>query len=449
MQITISLVEKIINSSRERGSRFAVWAMRIFGSVPQLVDIFKNHRDPVVRLDFFRSLLTLPRDMEICRPCPILGPASPTLQPKQRSIIENILTVHWMDWQRNQSPIPQERDVYKDGMSVTAERLAKTKLVIVQTKYTNANPACIASDFYAHLTSSARCAGLDVYVFDADEIHYDHNKLESKPKPTRPLAEALGDLSNFLERVRPDIVMSDGNFVPTENTVDAAFWVEQRKKLGFKHVLYVPDCFDGFSDVNPWLPCIDFIITFNDTAYQILGLDHVAVVPSMPFNAAFFKPDQPKDLGVVCIGTNSRGRATWMGALAILGVPSTSFLHDRLTENARTLEEYCDLMSRAKIVFNTGALNSMTYVTTGRFSEGIISGALVLEEAGARADLYYVPYVHYIPVTNFDQAVAFSQFFIESESWRKIITDAAQDYQKTYYSSDKFWRFLVARTLPE
>lgn len=425
--------------------RFAMWVMRHL--TLESGEVFRDHPDPAVQLCYLRSRANTQRLLEIYRPCSILGPAGPTLRPRQRALIENILTAHWMDWQRGVTPPPLCRGVYQIKEGMRPVDISKLRVSTVFPQRISCNPKLIENDFYIHFRESGREAGVDVHPFSGDDILYCPDLVSSRPRSERSLADALQELTTFLEDRRPDIVIADGNFSPTANTVDERYWTEQKARLGFRLAICIGDCYDESTDIGPWLRCADLILVMNDTAGQVHGHPNVAVIPSLPIAASLFDKTVEKDIGVSCVGSESRNRVAWLMPFQILGLPLYAKLHDRTVERAPDFVSYCNIVARSKITFNNGVVSTHVNIQTARFYEAVIGKSMVMEECGSQSFKYFSEYIHYIPISNIDQAIAYCQFFMENESWRLMIVNSARAYWEENYSSARFWSFIMNRFL--
>jgi hypothetical protein len=426
----------------------AVWAMQwlLYADARLYAPFFTNHASIEVRLDYLRALAGVDARMnEIFRPCPILGRAGEKLEPIQRGLIEQILNAHWAQWEGNEVPRPRHSNLFEGGESFPPERMPSLTVATVFAKHIHSNPAYIETDFYHHFYESALSAGLKAARFAADKLVYDRKYLSLKPEPTRPLSEEIAELTAFLEATKPDLVVFDGNYVPTENTIEPQYWIDQKQRLGFKLLTVVGDCYDGLTVLRWWKDCSDAILGFHPNSVQLIDVPHAIVLPNLPFDDASFNPSMEKDIGVLSIGSATRDRPTWTAPLEVAGVPVHSLLHDRSAGSAPSRAEYYSLLGRSKLTFNNGYVTAKTNILTGRFFEGLLSRSLVLQEVGAPVEDYFSPYIHYVPVANVDQLISFARFFMESEPWRARIADAALDWWHQHYTSAKMWRFLCSR----
>lgn len=441
--------ENAISASLQGHHSYAIWAYKLLLSQNSaLLQELLTHPSPAVQLDILRACGQTPRVAEIYRPCPLLGATGEKLDAKTSKIILSILGAHWDAWGRSAQQPPRS-NVFTASAGFLEKNAQRFKVAIVFSKHINCNPQFIESDYFLHLKNSAPAAGLKTVSYDSGEIQYECADLPDKPPLTRPYSDALADFSKFLDREKPDFVITDGNYIPRGSSIDADFWNEQKQKLGFKLGIIIPDCYDSGSGsappsryALPWRSCADLLMTFHGTSIQLIGFDQWSMFPIFPIHEQFFEPACEKDYGISCVGSNTRNRMDWMAPVLASNVPVSFYLHDRLKKNAPSSDEYFDILKRSRLVFNNGYISELLNITTGRFFEGVISRALVLQERGSPIDEFFVPFIHYVPVTCVDQVISYAQFFLENEEWRSRITDAARSYWDEHYSSKMNWSHI-------
>ncbi len=437
-------IEGILSASQSLNSRYATWGMRALRQIPNFVELFKNHPNPNVRLDYLRSSPENCRDMLIWRSCPIIGAVGPTLSTAQKSMIESIFSVHHSMWQAGQLPEPRCQKIYAEMRGLSIADCKNVRILIVLAKHINCDPDYIVSEIYLNMFRSARNLGLEVDYYPGDDFLYD---FPSKPRSIEK-SLALSGLSEYIARTKPDIVLTDGNFVPTEATIDDTYWVEAKSKHNFKLVFFIGDFYDGSTSVANWLKCADVVLVPNDTSLQIVNTDVIVRVPCVPYCEDFFSGEHQKEFGMSCIGSASRGRPKWISAFSTMGLPLNVQLGDRRLGTSLPYEDYCVALMKSRLVFNTGYVaDNVNNVITGRLFEGILSSAVVIDEHGSGADDFFIPFVHYVPIANIDQAIAFSMFLLERDDWRKLIAQSALSQWRTHYSSDNFWKMVISKTM--
>jgi len=415
---------------------------------PSYRDQFLQHPSAAVRLTAFRASADAKLLAHPYRPCPLLGPAGDTLDPVHERIIEGILTAHWERW--ISAPImPKHASLFTDSKNFRWKGPEPFKVAIVFSKHIHCNPDYIESDFYYHLSRSSVQQGFDVRCFNADEIQYEVTGVPQRPARRRPLQESLNELTQFLDEFRPDLVVTDGNYLSTGDSLTPKYWDDSKAAFGFKLVILIGDAHDDYPVAAFWYNSADLMGTFHGESVALIGKSNAVALPTFPIDQTVFDADVPKDIDALFIGSDSRRRREWMEPLIVAGIETTLRLHDRTKAKAPDYDEYYRLIKRSKLIFNNGYANSYINVTTGRFFEGILAKTLVLQQNGAPCDQYFVPFVHYIPVTNIDQLIAFSRFFLKNEAWRQKITNAARGFWDQHYATKLNWNFICARLFPD
>ncbi len=375
--------------------------------------------------------------------CPMLGRFRPSITPMQRATVRSLLDLHWQRWKSGETPAPRRASRYS-----AARPLPGLGVGVVTTQYINANPEYIDNDFSYHLPRSAAAAGLRARLVPADDISYD---IPQKKWSECDLARGLERLETFLRDERLAAVVFDGNFVPTQRTIRPEHWRRLKQQYGFKLVTILPDCYDGVPDfARHWHAVSDLICVFHrlSTALESMPDAHkvVLLAPTLPYHEPTFTPAAAKrDIGFSYVGSGTRGRHYFALAASLSGLPSHLNLHERRRDAAPNMEEYSAIFRRSKTTFNNGWVNERTHIVTGRLGEAVLAGTLVFQEVGAPVEDFLVPFVHYVPVANAHQMVAYCQYFLEDEARRSRIADGARSYWLQQYGSARFWATVLDR----
>jgi hypothetical protein len=218
-----------------------------------------------------------------------------------------------------------------------------------------------------------------------------------------------------------------------------------RQSLGFKLVVMVPDCWDAcpFDFLGYWHRVADLSIIFHRNTRYLRALpdqSKVLVCPALPFHEPTFVPGEIRDIDLSYSGSDTRQRRMFVDAAARTGLRIKCIIHDRTRENAPTIEGFAAILGRSKLVFNNGWLNFNDSIITGRVAETILSGAVLIQEIGAPLDDYLVPFVHYIPVANLAQFVAYCRVLVEDEARRDAVARSAREFWLDHYASRRFWQ---------
>jgi len=373
----------------------------------------------------------LDHELVLDQECSLLGRASSALTGARREIVRSILDACGRLWRAGETPIPPGTDVY-----ASSSRMPPASVAVVMPRYINCDPAYIDHDISYHVARSAEAAGARVSQFFVDDITY---------RGTGDRALGLERLAQFLSQTRPQVVAFDANFIPNSRTIDAETILALRKSLDFKFVALVPDCYDAcpFDFLGYWHRVADLSIIFHRNTKYLRALpdqSKVLVCPALPFHEPTFVPGDVRDIDLSYSGSDTRQRRMFVDAAAQAGLRTECIIHDRTREKAPTIEGFARLLGRSKLVFNNGWLNHQDSIITGRVAETILSGAVLIQEIGAPLDDYLVPFVHYIPVANLAQFVAYCKVLVEDNERRDAIAQTAREFWLEHYASRRFWQ---------
>lgn len=423
-------------------------------AVPMGVDIFAFSRlEPNASLRAIVLQAIAPynqRFADIWRDCAILGRYGPTLSRDKEDIIKSILDSHYDLWSTGQTPDPFRSNLY--NRNLTTDPLVpgenprhKTKVLMIFAQYINCRDEFIDCEFVYHMATSAHNCGLDPYVFYADDIAYGMYKDIS----AADLEQKLANLRAMILEIRPEVIMFDGNYIGAENTIRTKFWSEIRSHYDFKLINLVADCSDQHPDyLGYWGGVCDRSIIYHQMTKHCLTYHNpkkIYLGLGLPFDEYTFAPGATeKDIGFLFIGSPSRGRNVYLAAVQESGIDCHVLLHDRKRTNCPDLSNYANLLKRSRVTFNTGYNLPGNSILTGRVTESILAKILLLEETNNRLERFFVPFVHFVPVSNVHQVVSFTQFFLKHEDYRFRMVNDAHRWMMEHYSSARFWNSLLS-----
>jgi hypothetical protein len=442
-------LDRAIEAAQRNDHHYAFWAMRLLiAENPSYRDQLLQHPSAAVRLTAFRASADAKLLAHPYRSCPLLGPAGDALDPVHERIIDGILTAHWERW-ISDPILPKRASLFSDSKIFRWKGADPLKVAIISPKHINCNPDYIEADVYYHLSRSSVQQGFEVRCFNTDEIQYESFEISQRSRRTRPLQEGLNELTEFLAEFRPDIVITDGNYISTGDSLEPSYWDTSKAAFDFKLMVVLGDIHDDSHVASFWHDCADLLCTFHGEAIDLIGKKNAITFPTFPFDETMFDADVAEDIDVSFIGSDVRRRREWTEPFIVAGIKTTLRLHDRSKATAPGYEEFYNLIKRSKLIFNNGFLSLYTSITTGRLFEAILSRTLVLQQNGAPCDDHFVPFVHYVPVTNIDQMIAFSRFFLKHETWRQKITNAAREFWDQHYATRLNWNFICATLYPD
>ncbi len=425
---------------------FVSLAARIDFNVVQIFSYGSNIKLRILAAN--EVVLHTRRGKEIGRPCAILGSAGPTLEPGKEAFIRSIFDQHQDGFAQFRVALPQFSGLYGNYADAEPNEGRPIKVLLILARYINAHPGFMESDIFHHFKNSPAQVGLSTHVFEADALLYDMPA--RYPFKEEEIAEARRKLDEALALFQPDVIVFEGNFFPTDRTVNPSWLHAARQRYGSKIVAIVADCYDAAQDVyGAWAEASDRLVIFNrETTYTHTSghRGKAFVAASVPFDeTAFAVSDGDKNTDMVIVGHNSRERGDLLAMLQAYEVPISPYLHSRLSDNAPDLQEYGKLLRESRLTYNTGRIHgtSSFSVLTGRCFESILSKTVLLEEVGSGITDYFLPFVHYVPYANCTQLVMFSQFLLKNDDYRRRIADQAYAWHRQRYTPRHFWGALL------
>ena len=379
----------------------------------------------------------------------LLGPASPICIARDESIISAILSAHIQSWRNGETPKPSRTLTFESDHSShsTISEPRSLRLSIVMSRYWPHNG--MESDFWVNFSGSATHAGHIVSQFDIGDISYDDH-VKHPMNYGKNLKS--GSLKDFLLLEKPDIVVFDGNFIPSGRLINREMIREIKSDLGFKLCTIIGDLHDlqPQNRLDYWAEVSDLVVIFNSKTRHYANFvnnEKVLVSPLIPFDERCFNASVERDIGLGFCGGKGRRRDAFLSFAEQCGLPTTAHFVD--DKKYLTASEFKDFLSRSRITFSNGFVGTVAgiahSVMTGRIAESILSGSLLVYESGSQIDDYLVPYVHYIPVDNVHDLVHFSRYLLKNEEIRAAMTASAYEYWMENYSSKKFWNCVTQR----
>lgn len=389
----------------------------------------------------------------LCRPSAYLGRWTGGAPSRvQTEAIHALLDLHWQAWCDGDIAPPRRAGVFA---GITPKPPARpVRLLVAMPRYIRCQPDYVDNDVALNFAASARAFGLETRVFECDALM---DQRTDTPYAPEDRARARAELDAVLAEFRPDLMVIDGNGVAGEpdGIITPAEWNDLRRRHGVKILTFIPDCYDlpdhpkGIGKLSHWEACSDLVNILHPYGYDYVvspRRDKVLVTPSLPFEPSLFAGQaRERDLAYSLISSNSRFRATLINAARGSGLIGVGLVHNRTRAEAPDYPTYVEAIIRAKTSINNGRVYDNAYIITGRTCEAILGGSVLLEECATPFDDYYVPFVHYLPYSNYHELILLIQVLDGDESRRRRITDAARAFWDGHYSSGHYWTAILDR----
>jgi hypothetical protein len=391
------------------------------------------------------------RIAHVLRPCSLTGPRQATLSPRNDRVIGALLDSTFEDLLAGRLRRPELAGRWPAKPAPERQR----RVLLIFAQHINCSQDHIDNDVLHHLSASGRERGHLVEVFHADRLLYGEGVLASPRlidgEPYRPspagLARDLARLQATIESFQPDMVLFEANFIPTTTTLTPAFFRHVPSRRRFSLVAVVPDFYDTAPDLaSAWTPEADHVLSFNEVgqhAQRQRDAGRLIFFPSIPFIANPFR-HRERPLDFVFVGGSQRGRDAVLSHLAEHVPRHRIIFTDRHVSTAfARVDDFYDFMAQGKVTFNTGFLQlGSPGIQTGRTVEAMLSRTALLEEFPAALRRAFVPFLHFVPVDQVDQAVAYTQFLCSHPAHRTRLVDAALAFVDDCYSPAHFWTQL-------
>jgi hypothetical protein len=444
----MKIARKIANAPKD-ASR---WARKVLGFENFYQDHVRPRFKPAAPVSHFKSagLRTVSpgeawsdpaRSDFILTPKKFLGSAGRRLDPEMEKKLKRHLDDAFAA--PEQSP-PGSADL----KAAEADSHQPRKVLMAFQQHINGDPAQIDSDFYFHFTRSAKAFGLEVKSFNCDHCAY-------KIRDPDLAQNHLEQLRNLILQESPDIVVFDGNYIGSPDAINPEWWAKTKSECGFKLVTVIGDSFVTSTDyLGHWGDVSDLSVIFNRQSSHRKNFPHptrLLCAPSLPYadEVLDWELMENKDIDFCFIGSNIRNRTEFCSKVKETELVTHINIHTRFRTEASSIKDYFKTFCRSKTVFNTGFTcyfeGEKVWMVTGRAVETILCKALLLEEDGAALSDYFLPWRHFIPVTDAHEVAIYAQFFAKNEEYRRRIVESAFAMHRSHYSSAAFWRAVLSR----
>ncbi len=402
----------------------------------------------------------IPRVKHIMTSQSDLGVAQKEITPEQEGLIKDKLFNAMVDYQYRNLHIPKFQGQYK-----IIPKLPHKKILIIGGQYQNGSETAAEQDVSYNYYDSAINMGFTTEWVKIDGAEYPQSEWDRKTgkqnriingKPFRATRETklvyLNAIEEKIKEFQPDLVIVSNPGSNHEDTLNSEDFYNLKKQYNFKLMGFIGDyyCFGGnFHDpfIAGEMQKYYDLVHVNDTIHPNYE-KHVKNGVQIHFPTMPYKPvvQKPKTIDFGFSGYEYKNRDAFLGGLGDYIPNSQVYLNNRhFNDVFKSFYEFLDFYAKTKITFSTSYLDESNYLNATRIREGIISKTLLLHEKDTTITLYYVPFVHYIPVTNRNEVIIYSQFFTKHEQYRQQITENAFQFYNNNYSQYHYWSYIFQK----
>jgi len=385
-------------------------------------------------------------------PSDMLGTYQSTLSDKQDATVRDIFNQHWNSWEKNDTAVPKFSNVLADlAVKCTVQNL---RVLLLFPTHVNANPNFVSSTYASHSLSSLQACGYEVEMHDGDHLCFDLENLNSDWTDRKPTIEALAELENHLQAFQPEVVVLEGLFEGSPNSLNLETLNNLKNEFGFKVVVFIADAYPPIKNYGAyWAPIADLTVALSNVGYleEIEGLfkggTKTLHSPCQGISDDLFAPRQVSERNIELLidGSRRRDRDFWCAYAVDGGLNVSATLTDRHKSRALSEREYYDRMGRAQLVINNGLVSPGLGIMTLRIFEAICSQTLLLQYAECPIEDYFQPFIHYVPFSNIHEMVCYSQFLLKHKDYRKRIVSEAFNWNSAHFSGQLFWQAIFSQ----
>lgn len=291
-------------------------------------------------------------------------------------------------------------------------------------------------------------------MHDGDHLCFDLENSNSDWPDRKPIIEALAELKNHLKAFQPNVIVLDGLFEGSSDSLNLETLESLKNEFGFELVVLIADAYPPLKNYGAhWAPLADLTVALSDVGYLaeiealFKGGTKTLHSPCQAMSDDLFtpRPASERDIELLIDGSRRRDRDFWCAYAMEGGLNVSATLTDRHKSRALSEQEYYDRMGRAQMVINNGLVSPGLGIMTFRIFESIWSKALLLQYAECPIEDYFQPFIHYVPFSNIHEMICYSQFLLKHEDYKERIVTEAFNWNVAHFSGKLFWRAVFSQ----
>ena len=426
----------------------------------------KNLFPPEVDDAYFNALsFKDARLAHILRPCSLFGPSGDFSKAEKR--IEAILEAVFAQYPY---PLPHaqsltEQSQYPTGPIESPDvdfEAFKPRVFLASRRYFLGTETSQEISLLKYFMATAKQSGVFAGYYPSDLILFDAPWLSpaqidgvTYTRSPELVNTEVKKMEAEIQACRPNIFLFYINSTLTENMIQPSHVQYLCKKYNMKSVAFIAD--DHIScphnAFDPWAPHVDRIAICSATYSSAHNSAYFnkAFCAINPFDEqSYIDADEArnKQYDFVFCGSAYNYRNVFFHAIRQTDINFKFHgMDDYIINNRLPFENFIQMLLSGKTTLSTGYRDVNINIQVGRSFEAILAKCLVLEQEGTPLFEYFIPYIHYIPVSNIHQVIHYIKFFAKHDHWQKRITQGAFDWFMRHYSSARFWNHLVYHTL--
>jgi hypothetical protein len=293
----------------------------------------------------------------------------------------------------------------------------------------------IENDLHINLVGSLEENG---YFFcDAyKEMDKSHSEISFEQYSYRHLDSIIS--SNKITHIFLDLNSPQNNLICNIDRLTAL-----KKSYNLKVIFFAPDF--HLQKYLFWDAIADQFVMSRPSKLDLLPnsiKDRVILQPGVPYSQKLLVSSE-KDIDFGFIGSPTRGRKLFLSGIPDLPIKTYIEFSGKSRGLIRNYSDYASILSRAKMTFSNGFIDSADSLISGRFIESVLSKTLVFYEDCPDLEYFFTPNEHFIAVSKrrtFRKKVM--DFYQDQDSRNRIIENAYSYYMSKYGSQLLYQRIL-------
>lgn len=312
------------------------------------------------------------------------------------------------------------------------------KVLVFSSIFIGNSEKNIKSDFTINTMSSAENAGWIV------------NQYYGKSQQNSPQAikeKELAEFVNILEKFEPQLLCIDSNSPINYNYFNYERLFNLKKKYNFKVLMLVPDF--ELRKLQYWGgDLVDFVLFSRPSLRRKISFipkQRLICLPGLPYSESTFKVANEKKYDVYYSGSDTRQRRIFLDSASSTSLNVKALFGNRINHKSPDYELYKREIGEARMTFANGYVSKNNSLITGRFIESILSRCVCLYEDCLDLNSFFIPYLHYVPVSNVHEFVTTAQYLRINPEILSRISEEANTFYIENYSSKLFWNYIALR----
>jgi len=377
----------------------------------------------------FLGIKTSIRVIKLKKPDKFLGTYNVDIEYENRNILKKRFELKTQLFFDNKYSLENYRDFHSK---------INLKLLVFSPIFIGNSEKYIKNELTFNVMSSAENAGWNV-----KQYYGKSQQNASKLVKEREIDEFM----RIIEEFKPQLVCIDSNSAINYNNFNNERLSKIKKKYSFKVLMFVPDF--EIRKLQYWGNDLVDFVNFSRPSLRskinFIPEQKLICLPGIPYFESIFEGLSEKKYDFFYSGSDARQRRIFLDGARNTNLYVKALFENRINLESPDYKEYCQEIGKSRMTFANGYISRNNSLIAGRFIESILSKSVCLYEDCPDLDAFFLPYRHYIPVSNIHEFVITAQFLRINPEILVRISEEAYTYYMQNYSSKLFWNYIASR----